>query len=135
MRIARKEVIEKYLYILPDGFSLTSTITLAMLTNGYKVKYEKIEYFPRKGLSKIRPIHDTINFIILIVRTVLLFRPLKIFIPLFLLLFIPGLTLFFVRVLTGEGFAISSIVLLLSSIQVLAIGMLADLLDRRFSMK
>ena len=106
-----------------------------MLTNGHKVKYEKIDYSPRKGLSKIRPIHDTINFIILIVRTVLLFRPLKIFVPLILLLFIPGLTLFLIRALTGEGFAISSMVLLLSSIQVLAIGMLADLLDRRFSMK
>ena len=132
MRIMRRELVEKFSYILPDGFSLTSTITLAMLTNGYNVKYEKIDYSPRKGLSKIKPIQDTINFIILIVRTVLLFRPLKIFIPLFFVLFIPGLILFILRVLSGEGFAISSIFLLLSSIQILAIGMLADLLNRRF---
>ncbi len=132
MRIIRKDLVQKFSYILPDGFSLTSTITLAMITNGYKVKYKKIDYSPRKGSSKIRPIHDTINFIVLIVRTVLLFRPLKIFIPLFLLLFLPGLALFITRVVMGEGFAISSIVLLLSSIQILAIGMLADLLNRKF---
>jgi glycosyltransferase involved in cell wall biosynthesis len=132
MRIMKKDLVEKFSYILPDGFSLTSTITLAMLTNGYNVKYEKIDYFPRKGFSKIRPIKDTLNFLILIVRTVLLFRPLKIFIPLSLILFIPGFVLFLSRIVLGEGFAISSIVLLLSSIQIMALGMLADLLNRKF---
>lgn len=135
LRVIKKNVIENFLYILPDGFSLTSTITLATLTNGYKVHYEKIDYMPREGKSKIRPISDTLNFLTLIVRTVLLFRPLKIFIPLFLLLFIPGIVLFVFRVISGGGFAISSMILLLASIQVLAIGMLADLVDRKISSK
>ena len=132
MRIMRKDLVEKFSYILPNGFSLTSTITLAMLVNGYNVKYEKIDYFPRKGSSKIRPIQDTLNFLILIIRTILLFRPLKIFVPLSLILLIPGLVLFLVRIILGEGFAISSIILLLSSIQIMALGMLADLLNRKF---
>lgn len=135
LRVIKKNVIENFLYILPDGFSLTSTITLATLTNGYKVHYEKIDYMPREGKSKIKPIADTLNFLTLIVRTVLLFRPLKIFIPLFLLLFIPGIALFIFRVISGGGFAISSMILLLASIQVLAIGMLADLVDRKISSK
>lgn len=135
MRIIKKNLVHEFIYILPDGFSLTSTITLASLTSGYSVHYEKINYNHRKGSSKIKPIADTLNFLILIVRTVLLFRPLKVFIPLFLILFIPGVILLIFRIITGEGFAISSIILLLSSIQVLAIGMLADLLDRRFARK
>jgi glycosyltransferase involved in cell wall biosynthesis len=135
LRVIKKDVIQEFLYILPDGFSLTSTITLATLTNGYNVHYEKINYSHRKGFSKIKPIADTVNFLVLIVRTVLLFKPLKIFIPLFLILFISGLSLFIFRVINGEGFAISSLILLLSSIQVLAIGMLADLLERKLSRK
>jgi hypothetical protein len=78
----KKEIAEKFFNILPDGFSFTTTITLAMLTNDYSVKYRDIEYFKRKGVSKIHPIHDTSNFIRLIIRNILYFDPLKIFLPL-----------------------------------------------------
>jgi len=54
--------------ILPDGFSFTTTITLAMLTNHYRVKFIPIAYSRRKGKSKIHPFHDTMNFIQMIVR-------------------------------------------------------------------
>ncbi len=75
LRVMKKEVVEKYSNILPDGFSFTSTITLAMLTNGYSVEYVPIDYFERKGKSKIRPIRDTLNFIQLIIRNVLYINP------------------------------------------------------------
>ena len=135
LRVIRKSLLKRYTYILPDGFSLTSTITLAAMTNGYRVLYKKIDYADRKGSSKIRPISDTLNFLILIIRTVLLFRPLKVFVPLFFLLFIPGFVLFLLRVFIGEGYAISSMILLLASLQVLTVGMLADLVDRKFTNK
>ena len=135
LRVMRKSLLKRYTYILPDGFSLTSTITLAAMTNGYRVLYKKIDYAHRKGSSKIRPISDTLNFLILIIRTVLLFRPLKVFVPLFFLLFIPGFVLFLLRVFLGEGYAISSMILLLASLQVLTVGMLADLVDRKFTNK
>ena len=135
LRVMRKSLLKRYTYILPDGFSLTSTITLAAMTNGYRVLYKKIDYAHRKGSSKIRPISDTLNFLILIIRTVLLFRPLKVFVPLFFLLFIPGFVLFLLRVFIGEGYAISSMILLLASLQVLTVGMLADLVDRKFTNK
>lgn len=72
LRVMKKEIVEKYLHILPDEFSFTSTITLAMLTNGYSVKYVPIGYFKRKGKSKIKPIRDTLNFIQLIEQSCIL---------------------------------------------------------------
>ena len=78
LRVMKKEVLERFIRILPDGFSFTSTITLSMLTNGYSVKYVPIDYFKREGKSKIKPIQDTLNFIQLIIRIVLYFDPLKI---------------------------------------------------------
>ena len=132
LRVMKKKVVEEYLNILPDGFSFTSTITLAMLTNSYKVEYVPIDYFERKGKSKIRPIHDTLNFIQLIIRTALYFNPLKIFIPLSLVL---ALFAFLVLIgswfLTGKVMDITFGVVLMTSVLVMVVGMLADLIDKR----
>jgi glycosyltransferase involved in cell wall biosynthesis len=132
LRVMRKEVVEKYIRILPDGFSFTSTITLAMLTNGYIVKYVPINYFRRQGKSKIKPIQDTLNFIQLIIRTVLYFNPLKVFVPLSLFLV---LLAFFVLLgsllLTGKAMDVTFGVILMTAVMVMVIGMLADLIDKR----
>ncbi|MBL6722105.1 MAG: glycosyltransferase family 2 protein, partial [Planctomycetes bacterium] len=83
LRAFRRELVLKYLGILPDGFSFTTTITLASLTNGHRVEYVTIDYAPRSGRSKIKPIRDTLGFTALILRTVLYFNPLKVFFPVF----------------------------------------------------
>lgn len=131
LRLFKAESLRKFTYILPDGFSFTTTITLAMLTNNYDVEYEEIDYFHRAGSSKIRPIYDTLNFTQLIIRTILLFNPLKIFIPMFYFMFGTGLVLLLSRAFLGTGMGVVTAVVLMGSIQLLAIGMLADLIDRR----
>lgn len=132
LRVMKKNVVEKYLNILPDGFSFTSTITLAMLTNGHSVKYVPIDYFKRNGKSKIRPIQDTLNFIQLIIRTVLYFNPLKVFVPLSLfLVLLAFLLLLGSWVFTGKPMDVTFGVILMSAVMVIAIGMLADLIDKR----
>lgn len=131
LRIMKKDTLSTFLNILPDGFSFTTTITLSMLTNGYNVHFEQIEYFHRAGSSKIRPIYDTLNFLQLIIRTVLLFRPLKVFLPLSLLMLLAGFILILYRLFIGESFGVTATVIFVGAIQILAIGMLADLIDRR----
>lgn len=131
LRIMKKETLLKFINILPQGFSFTTTITLAMLTNGYRVRYEPINYFHRAGSSKIRPIYDTLNFIQLIIRTVLLFRPLKVFLPISSIMFGIGIFLIIYRLVVGEEFGVTATVIFVGAIQLLAIGMLADLIDRR----
>jgi len=132
LRVMKKKDVERFLNILPDGFSFTTTITLAMLTNNMQVRYIPINYYSRTGKSKIRPIYDTLNFIQLIIRTVLYFNPLKVFIPLsmFLVLF-AFLVLICSWVLTGKAMDVTFGVTIMSSVMVLAIGMLADLIDKR----
>ncbi len=131
LRVMNKKVVQKFLSILPDGFSFTTTITLAMLTNGYQVKYIPIEYYKREGKSKIRPIRDTINFFQLIIRTVMYFDPLKIFLPMSLSLFLIGVVLLLYRIFIAKALITTIIVLFIASFQILAIGMLADLIDKR----
>ncbi len=90
MRIFNREAALRFFGILPDGFSFTTTITLGMLTNGYLVDYVPINYHARVGRSKIRPIQDTLNFIQLVLRIALYFKPLKVFAPFSAALFVAG---------------------------------------------
>jgi glycosyltransferase involved in cell wall biosynthesis len=131
-RVMKKNVLGKYIRFLPDGFSFTTTITLALLTNGHSVKYVPIDYFKRSGKSKIRPIKDTLNFIQLIVRTVMYFDPLKIFIPLSLMLV--AISIFILIgswVFLEKTMDVTFGVILMTAIMVMSIGMLADLIDKR----
>jgi len=137
LRVVRRDLWRCYERYLPDGFSLTTTITLAALTNGHEVKYKPIEYRRRVGRSKIRPIRDTIEFVKLILRTVLYFDPMKIFVPLSLLLFAAGAMIGVGSLIVSKWFGlgqfmdVTTVVLFLSGMQMLAIGALADLITKR----
>lgn len=81
MRIMRKTVVEKFWRLLPDRFSFTSTITVAMLAHGHKVAFVPIDYRRRVGTSKIRPA-DFPRFLALLTRTMLAVRPMRVLFPL-----------------------------------------------------
>ena len=70
--------VHQFWFMLPDAFSFTSTITLAMHVNRMRVKYIPIDYARRVGKSSIKPIRDTLRFFSLVLRTVMYFRPLQI---------------------------------------------------------
>jgi len=132
LRVFRKEIYQEFEHIIPNGFSFTTTITLAMLKNNYKVVYLPIDYAKRVGLSKIHPIKDTVNFFTLIVRTVMYYEPLRVFVPLSLILFALSLFVFFYSYLFLDKILdITTLIFFVSGLQILVIGMLADLIDKR----
>jgi len=131
LRVFRRDVALEFLRICPSGFSFTTTITLSLLTNDYLVKFEPIDYHPRTGRSKIRPLRDTANFLGLIVRTVTYFSPLKVFMPLSLGLMGVGLALLLYRAFFSGGLAVTIVVIFLAALQMAAVGLLADMIDKR----
>lgn len=132
LRIFKKEIAEKYISYFPDGFSFTSTITLVMLCNNYLVRYKTIEYNKRKGKSKFHPIKDTFNLGSFIIRTTLYFNPLKIFFPASGFLFILAMgILLYSYFFTPKVMDITSIILTVSAFQIFAIGLLADLINKK----
>lgn len=135
LRVMRKPVVERFLKILPDAFSFTTTITLAMLSDGYGVRYLPIDYHPRKGRSKIHPIKDTVRFTQLVIRTVMYFNPLRVFVPLSLGLLLASLAGLAYRMIVGEGLLVLSTILFVSAIQVLTTGMIADLVVKTSSLR
>lgn len=132
LRLFKKDTYKKFINLLPDGFSFTTTITLSFLSNNYRIKYIPIDYYKRQGKSKIRPFKDTLNFTRLIIRTILYFDPLKIFIPIGLILFLSSLGILVLSWLLSENIMdVTTTVLFISAIQMLAIGMLADLIVKK----
>lgn len=130
-RVMRRAVLEQYERLLPNQFSLTTTITLVMFSAGYNVVYEPVTYLKRKGRSKIRPLRDATNFLTLIIRTVMFFHPLRVFIPLSLLFVLAGVGVGVLSFASGRLMDVTTVVLAVTAVHLLAIGMLADLVNRR----
>ena len=89
-RAVRKDVVSRFLHILPNGFSFTTTLTLALFKEGYNTAYVPITTTPRVGTSTVNPIRDGINTLMLIIRIVSLFDPIKVFLPTSMALFLIG---------------------------------------------
>ncbi|MBN1165218.1 MAG: glycosyltransferase family 2 protein [Candidatus Krumholzibacteriota bacterium] len=128
LRAFRRETVLKFFNILPDGFSFTTTITLGMLCNGYTIKYLPIDYFKRDGKSKIRPIHDTLNFISLIVRTVMYFNPLKVFLPVSCMVSLLGVALLAYDIFVIRNLGDKTVLMLSIGFLIGILGLLADLI-------
>lgn len=131
LRVFRKDLALKFFKILPQGFSFTTTITLCSLTHGFRVKYIPIEYFVRKGKSKIHPIKDTYRFFMLIVRTTVYFNPLRVFMPIGAVLGTLGMGKLAHEIIVTGGLAETSVLLLLGSFQTIALGLIADMINKR----
>lgn len=132
MRMFRKKDVAKFLKILPNKFSFTTTITLAYHTNGLLVKYVPIDYYKRAGKSKIKSFKDGFNFFMLILRTITYFNPLRVFLPVGFAFFIAGVFLFFYSTLIlGRFMDVATILLGVAAVQTILFGLLADLVARR----
>ena len=131
LRVFRKDVAEHFLGILPDTFSFTTTITLAMLTNYRPVAFIPINYKHRVGKSKIKPIRDTVRFLIIILRTGVYFAPLRAFLPFAAGLF--GLALISIGydLLVPENLTDKTVLLFLFAFNTGMFALLADMIDKR----
>jgi len=81
LRIVKKDIIIKYLHLFPEGFSFSTTSTIAFLSDKRVVEYKNITTNKRKGKSSVRQLKDGFNTVLLILRLITLFNPLKVFIP------------------------------------------------------
>ena len=130
LRAFRKKDALRFFPLLPDGFSFTSTITLAMHVNGMQVSYHPIDYNKRIGKSSIRPIRDTLAFFSLVLRTTMYFRPLQIFGTLSGILMTCAIGVGVIgKVYLGEVPDVATMSLVSTSLIFLGLGLIGDLLN------
>jgi glycosyltransferase involved in cell wall biosynthesis len=147
MRAFHRSLVLQYFGVVSDRFSFTTTLTVAALCDNFTITYLPIEYHPRVGKSKIVP-WDFINFIILILRLSMLFNPLKVFVPVSMFCFAAGLVklgldVYFAELRSGvTGLSLitqpivssTTMIFLISGLQLLMIGMMSDGLARKISL-
>jgi len=80
-RAARRECLVEFIHLLPNGFSTPTTTTLAFIKAGYNVAFEPIGALPRVGTSKIRLGSDGAKFLLILLKVITIFSPLRIFAP------------------------------------------------------
>lgn len=130
-RAFRRDVALQYLHLLPRGFSCVTTMTMTFLSNGYSVKYFPIDYAQRSGRSKFHWWTDSKRYLSQILRMVLSYEPLRVFMPVALVLFGIGLgKLGFDLVDKNFRVGTNTLVILFAAFQIFSIGLLADLVVR-----
>lgn len=130
LRVFRRDVAMQYFPILSDQFSFTTTITLSMLCDKYAVTYIPIDYRKRKGKSKIMP-WDAGSFAILILRIAMLFRPLRVFLPIAAMCITYGLVKMTIDLTHDPNISASAIFGFVSALMMVLIGMLGDAVATR----
>src|SRR5262245_50268847 len=130
-RAFRRDVGLQYVSQLPAGFSCVTTITMTFLANGYSVKYVPIEYAPRSGRSKFHWWSDTRRYLTQVIRLVLSYNPLRVFLPIGIAFTVLGVGKL-IYDLVGKDFrvATNTLLILFAAFQVFAVGLLADLVVR-----
>ncbi len=125
-RVARADLFRQFLYLLPNGFSYPTTITMAFLRSGYPVCFEPIIAAKRTGKSHIRPIRDGIRFLVIIFKIATLYSPLKIFLPTSALFFLAGFGNYVYTYMTESRFTNMSMLFLSAAVIIFLIGLISE---------
>jgi len=126
LRVCSASKFREFLYLLPNGFSYPTTITMAFFKSGYSVSYIPIQVRKRIGKSHIRLYKDGLRFFIIIIKIAALYSPLKVFTPISLILFAAGLTNYIYTFVTANRFTNMSATLFILSVLIFMMGLLAE---------
>jgi glycosyltransferase involved in cell wall biosynthesis len=125
-RVARREYLREFLHLLPNGFSTPTTTTLAFIKAGYNVAFEPIEALPRVGESKIRLARDGAKFLVIILKIVTLFSPLRVFLPIALASFVVGAAYALATVITQSKIPNGAVLLIMFAVIVFLVGLVSE---------
>ena len=125
-RCARREYLQEFIHLLPNGFSTPTTTTLAFLRAGYNVLFLPIEAKQRVGASKIRLSRDGPKFFLIVLRVMTIFSPLRVFVPVAAASFVLGVVYGIWNVLLFEHIPNGAVLLIMLSVVVLLIGLVSE---------
>jgi len=125
-RAARRSCLIEFLHLLPNGFSTPTTTTLAFLKAGYNVRFEPIDAARRHGESKIRLGTDGVGFLLILLKVITIFSPLRIFLPISAAAFGVGAAYAAWTILTQSHVTNSSVLLIVLSVIILLVGLVSE---------
>jgi len=125
-RAARRALLVEILHLLPNGFSYPTTSCLSFLKAGHNVTFVEIAARPRVGTSKIRPLQDGVKFLLIILKIVTLYSPLKVFFPVALAAFLLGAGYGLWNVIEHGKIPMGSALLIQLAVVVFLVGLVSE---------
>jgi glycosyltransferase involved in cell wall biosynthesis len=125
-RGARRECLREFIHLLPNGFSTPTTTTLAFIRAGYSVAFEPIDAQRRTGRSKIRFASDGATFLLILLKIVTVFSPLRIFVPISVVSFLVGAAYGIANVISTGRIPNGAVLLILFAALVLLVGLVSE---------
>lgn len=126
-RVVRARRFRQFLYLLPNGFSYPTTITMSFFRAGYSVAYVPI-HSPRRtsGTSHIHPLRDGVRFLLIIIKIGTLFSPQRLFLPVSAGFFLTGVCYYAYTYLSTGRFTNMSALLFISAIFTFLVGIVSE---------
>lgn len=125
-RAVHADKFRQFVYLLPNGFSYPTTITMSFFRAGYPVAYVPIYAGQREGKSHVRIVHDGVRFLLIIFKVGTLYAPLKFFFPISLGFFFIGLFYYLYTFISYGHFTNMSALLFITSVLVFLIGLVSE---------
>jgi len=125
-RAVRAEKFREFLYLLPNGFSYPTTSTMAFFRAGYSVTYIPIHAAKRIGKSHIQPLKDGVRFFLIIFKIATLFSPLKMFLPIAIVLFLMATGWYGYTLYEYHRFTNMSALLYTGSVMIFLMGLISE---------
>jgi glycosyltransferase involved in cell wall biosynthesis len=125
-RAARRSCLVEFLHLLPNGFSTPTTTTLAFLKAGYNVHFEPIDAARRQGESKIQLGSDGVGFLLILLKVITIFSPLRIFLPISAAAFCVGVAYAAWTILTQSDVTDVSVLLIVLSVIIFLVGLVSE---------
>jgi hypothetical protein len=125
-RAAKASLFKDFVYLLPNGFSYPTTITMAFFRSGYPVGYLPIVAAKREGKSHIRPLRDGARFLLIIFKVGTLYSPLKVFVPAAMFFFLIGWGYYLYTLMAQHRFTNMSALLIITGILIFLMGLISE---------
>ena len=125
-RGARTECLREFIHLLPNGFSTPTTTTLAFIKAGYNVAFEPVDARQRSGTSKIRFAKDGTRFLLILLKIITLFSPLRIFLPISIVSFATGSMYGIWNMIATGKIPNGAVILILFAVIVFLVGLISE---------
>jgi glycosyltransferase involved in cell wall biosynthesis len=126
MRAARTSGLREFLHLLPNGFSTPTTTTLSFVKAGYSVRFEPITVGARLGVSKIKLVSDGARFLMILLKVITVFSPLRVFLPIAGTFFIFGASYAIWTTIMHHDITDSSVLLLVLAVVIFLVGLVSE---------
>lgn len=125
-RAIRRELALQFCYLLPNTFSYPTTLSISIIRAGYNLKFVDIDLSRRVGKSKIKLLRDGLRFLIIMTRIATLYSPLKVFLPIGVVVFMPGFLYAIYKLIIGSYWTIPIVISVSVGILIIMMGFLAE---------